>query len=404
MIIKILLLILISVSITANLAGQKQGYDTGQMYPELQAYANEEPLALSYLTKDWPVLEQWRIIGRSKMQELLSYSPKPVPLNSEILETVKKTGYTRYKVRYSITEFRRTEAYLLIPDGLQKPAPAVIALHDHGGFYYFGKEKITETENPPKVLTDFIGQAYGGRTYADELARRGFVVLCPDAFYFGSQRLNTDDVSGIFTEKYPAIKSSDENEAIRAYNEFCSTHEGILAKYIFGSGTTWPGILFHSDHISVDYLLTRPEVDPKRIGCMGLSIGGFRSANLFGLDPRISVCVDAGWMTSFIMQLDNHLRYHTWMIYIPRQLEFLDLPDVASLNAPRPLMIINCKKDALYSVEAMQSAEKKLEAIYKKLNASDHFKTNWYDVPHMLNLEMQNAAIEWLEKWLKSKN
>ena len=388
-----LLLLLFSVCITANLAGQKQQYDAGQMYPELQAYANEEPIALSWLKKDWPEIEQWRIMGRAKMQELLSYSPKPVPLNAEILETVKKKGYTRYKVSYAITQFRRTEAYLLIPDGLKKPAPAVIALHDHGGFYYFGKEKITETENPPKVLTEFISQAYGGRTYADELARRGFVVLCPDAFYFGSQRLNPDDITGIFTEKYPAIKSSDENEAIRAYNEFCSVHEGIMAKYIFDSGTTWPGILFHSDRVAVDYLMTRPEVDQQRIGCMGLSIGGFRSANLFGLDPRISVCVDAGWMTSFVMQLDNHLRNHTWMIYTPRQLEYLDLPDVASLNAPRPLMIINCKKDALYTIEAMKSAENKLGAIYQKLNAADHFKANWYDVPHMLNIEMQNDAI-----------
>jgi dienelactone hydrolase len=399
---KILFLILISACITANLSGQKQQYDVGQMYSELQSYANEQPLAFSWLTKDWSEIEQWRIMGRAKMQELLSYSPKPVPLKTEILETVKKKGYTRYKISYAITQFRRTEAYLLIPDGLKKPAPAVIALHDHGGFYYFGKEKITETENPPKILTEFISQAYGGRTYADELAKRGFVVLCPDAFYFGSQRLNPDNVTGIFTEKYPEIKSADENEVIRAYNEFCSVHEGIMAKYIFDSGTTWPGILFHSDRIAVDYLLTRPEVDPQRIGCMGLSIGGFRSANLFGLDPRISVCVDAGWMTSFVLQIDNHLRHHTWMIYTPRQLEYLDLPDVASLNAPRPLMIINCKKDALYSIEAMQSAENKLEAIYQKLNASDHFKANWYDVPHMLNIEMQNDAIGWLEKWLKN--
>jgi predicted esterase len=89
------------------------------------------------------------------------------------------------------------------------------------------------------------------------------------------------------------------------------------------------------------------------------------------------------------------------MIYVPHQLEFLDLPDVVSLNAPRPLMIINCNKDQLYSLEAMQRAADKIDTIYKRLGASDHYLVKWYDVPHSLNVEMQNDAISWLEKWLK---
>jgi dienelactone hydrolase len=397
-----LICVLLFISIFFSTAtAQEQKFDTGQFYPELQEYADEQGMVLSYLSKDWPEPEQWRVLGRARMLELLAYWPKPVPLDPEILETVKKEGYTRHKVSYALTPHRRTEAFLLIPDGLTGPAPAVIALHDHGGFYYYGKEKIVETENPPQILTDFISRSYDGRTYADELARRGFVVLCPDAVYFGSQRLDVNLIPEIFTRNFPGMNSSDENEAIRAFNQFSSRHEEIMAKYFLGSGTTWPGVLFHGDRVSVDYLLTIPEVDPGRIGSIGLSIGGFRSANLFGLDPRISACVDAGWMTSFAGQIDNHLRNHTWMVYVPGQLGFLDLPDVASLNAPRPLMIINCKKDMLYTIDAMQSAADKLEKIYERFGASDRFQVNWYDVPHLLNKEMQNDAISWLEQWLK---
>jgi dienelactone hydrolase len=397
----IFILLFVSVQLSINLSAQSSLYDMGQYYPEFQTYANEQPVSLSYLSKDWPELEQWRIQGRAKMMELLAYSPSPVPLNPVILEKVKKAGFTRYKVQYSVTKFRKTEAFLLIPDSLTGPAPAVIALHDHGGFYYFGKEKIVETENQPQVLKDFIKGAYEGRTYADELARKGFVVLCPDAFYFGSQRIDINQIPEYFTQKYPDLKSADENKVIIAYNQFCNEHEQIISKYIFDSGTTWPGVLFYGDRISVDYLLSRTEVDPSRIGCIGLSIGGFRSAHLFGLDPRIKVCVDAGWMTSYVKQMDNHLRHHTWMIYVPHQLEFLDLPDVVSLSAPRPLMIINCNKDQLYTLDAMHSAADKLETIYRKLDAPDHFKVKWYDVPHSLNIEMQNDAISWLENWLK---
>jgi len=394
------LFFIIGIAFTAQLSAQNGLYDTGGFYAEFQDYANSQPMSLSYLSRYWPELEQWRIQGRAKMQELLACSPKPVPLNPVITETVKKNGYTRYKVSYSLTTYRKTEAYLLIPDGLKGPAPAVIALHDHGGFYYFGKEKITEIENQPQVLKDFINEAYGGRTYADELARRGFVVLCPDAFYFGSQRIDETQVPEYFTTKFPDLRSPDRNKAIMAFNQFSSQHEQIMAKYLFDAGTTWPGVLFYGDRRSVDYLLTRPEVDPSRVGCMGLSIGGFRSAHLFGLDPRIKVCVDAGWMTSYVKQMDTHLRHHTWMIYVPHQLEFLDLPDVVSLNAPRPLMIINCNKDQLYSLEAMHTAADKIDSIYKRLGASDHYQVKWYDVPHSLNVEMQNDAISWLQKWL----
>lgn len=395
------ILFLVLLQTASLLYGQNLSKDLGQYYPEIQEYANSRAMSYSFLAKEWPEPEQWRIQGRAKMMELLSFTPEPVPLNPEITDKVKKNGYTRYKVRYSVTPYRKTEAFLLIPDGLTKPAPAVIALHDHGGFYYYGKEKITETEDQPKILKDFINTAYAGRPYADELARHGFVVLCPDAFYFGSQRIDISLLDDYFLRDYPGIKSSDKNKSIDAFNQFCSPYENIIARYIFDSGTTWPGILFHGDRVSVDYLLTRAEVDPGRIGCIGLSIGGFRSAHLFGLDPRISVGIDAGWMTSYSKQIDNHLRHHTWMIYVPGQLEFLDLPDVVSLSVPKPLMIINCKKDQLYTMTAMEAAADKIGEIYKKANASDRYLVKWYDVPHLFNIEMQNDAIEWLEKWLK---
>jgi dienelactone hydrolase len=376
-------------------------FDVAQFYPMLQDHADKQTVSLSYLSQDWPELEQWRILGRAKMQELLAFRPEPVPLNPRILETTHKDGYTRYLVSYSVTPFRSTEAFLLVPDGLTKPAPAVIALHDHSGFYYYGKEKIAETEGYPQVLSDLISRMYEGRPYADELARRGFVVFCPDAFYFGSQRMDMNQLTDGFKRKFPDLASDDPNASIKAFNALSGQHENIMARYIFASGSTWPGIMFYDDRVSVDYLLTRPEVDPDRIGCMGLSLGGFRSAHLFGLDPRIKAGVVAGWMTSYPRQMHNHFKHHTWMIYVPRQLEFLDLPDVASLNAPNPLMVINCRQDNLYTVEAMQTAASKLNMIYAKMGKQNHFAAKMYDVPHKLDIEMQNDAIAWLEKWLK---
>jgi dienelactone hydrolase len=372
----------------------------GNMYPFLKAYADQSPLSLSYLSREWPDAEAWRNQGRAKMSELLAYAPAPAPRTPVILKTVKMAGYTRHLIRYPVTSDRTTEAFLLIPDGLKAPAPAVVALHDHGGFYYYGKEKVTETEIDSATLKEHIRTSYGGRPFADELARRGFVVLVPDAFYFGSQQLDPRTVPAPAAGDLLRLKPGSD-ETIRKFNPFASRHEEIIAKTLFTAGTTWPGVLFQGDRASVDYLVTRAEVDPRRIGCVGLSIGGFRSAHLFGLDPRIKAGVVAGWMTTYSSLLYDHLSFHTWMIYIPGQHAYLDLPDVATLNAPNPLMVVNCSKDLLFTMQGMKAAEDKIAKVYARMGASDRFRCVFYDEPHSFKVPAQDDAIAWLERWLK---
>jgi dienelactone hydrolase len=373
----------------------------GNLYPFLQAQADRSPFALSYDARQPSDVPRWRADARAKMAELLRYSPAPPPRDGQVLETVKKAGYTRHRVRYAVTPDRHTEAFLLVPDRLRGPAPAVLALHDHGGFYYFGKEKITETEIDLPVLKDHIRDAYGGRTFADELARRGFVVLVPDAFYFGAQRLDPASVPPEAARALPNLKPGSDSY-VRAYNTFAHGQEEIVAKTLFTAGTTWPGVLFQGDRASLDYLLTRPEVDTNHIGCLGLSIGGFRAAHLFGLDGRIKAGVVAGWMTSYSSLLFDHLRWHTWMIYVPGQHEFLDLPDVAALNAPNPLLVINCSRDILFTLDGMKAAEGKIARVYTGLGAAERFRCAFYDEPHSLKIPAQEEAFEWLRRWLKS--
>ena len=374
--------------------------DVGQFYSLLKRHVDGTPPALSYLARDWPDRDQWRTVARAKMHELLAFHSDAVPPREEVLETVAFDGYTRHLVRYAVWADQTTEAFLLIPNRLDKPAPAIVAIHDHGGFYYYGKEKITQTENAPDILNRFIERSYGGRTYADELARRGFVVLVPDGFYFGSRRLDPARMSGRYTQRLSLLKP-DSDAYIEEFNRMASDHETLVAKTIFTAGTTWPGILLQGDRASVDYLLTRDEVDPQRIGCIGLSIGGFRSAHLAGLDPRIKAAVVAGWMTTYDALLRQHLRNHTWMIYVPGQRPYLDLPDVLSLCAPRPVMVINCLQDRLFTRHGMQQAEAKLAAIYDRMAAGDQFVCRYYDVPHSLTKSMQDEAIQWLQRHLQ---
>jgi dienelactone hydrolase len=378
---------------------------TGNHFPFLRDLALAGPHSYSFLSRDWGDVEQWRVSARAKVHELLAYDPPAVVRATELLSKQREDGYTLEHLRYQVAPGRHTEAFLLIPDGTDKPRPAVMALHDHGGNYFFGKEKITETNTDSQVLRNHISRSYGGRAFASELARRGYVVLVPDAFYFGSQRIDIHQVCEAPETPAELLRKMkklpvDSDEMARTYNRFAALQEGIFAKVILTAGTTWPGILFHGDRASVDVLVRRAEVDADRIACMGLSIGGYRSVNLFGLDPRIRVGVVAGFMCAQAALLQDHLWWHTWMIYVPRLYRYLDLPDVAALSAPRPLLVCNCAKDSLFTPDGMKAAATKLEAIYRKMGAPDRFRCNLYDEPHSLKVPAQEDAFAWLERWL----
>lgn len=372
--------------------------DVGGYHEFLAALASKRP-ALSWLGRSWSSVDEWRECGRAKTADLLCYAPEPVPPEPEILESVNMDGYTRHLVRYAVTADRTTQAFLLIPDALTGPAPAVMALHDHGGFYYHGKEKITSTEDPSEPLRAHIQESYGGRPYADALCRRGVVVLVPDAFYFGSQRLDPDAVPPRFTEALRSHRPGS-GDYVRAYHAFAWQHEELVARTILAAGATWPGILFQGDRASLDVLLARPEVDASRVGCMGLSIGGYRAAHLFALDARVHCAVVAGWMTTYRSLLRDHIGCHTWMVYIPGQVQWLDLPDVVTLNAPRPLMVMQCRRDALFTLEGMKDAESRIRDVYQSLGHADRFRCAWYDIPHSLPVAAQEDAFAWLDTWL----
>ncbi|QHT71853.1 hypothetical protein GXP67_01835 [Rhodocytophaga rosea] len=381
-------------------AAQTEVSDVGNFYPLLEAYSARQNCRLSFLAKERKNVEEWRKEARAKLNELLAFTPPPAPLATQILDTIKREGYTQYLVRYNVNALQQTEAFLLVPDNLTKSAPAVIALHDHGGFYFYGKEKHTLTDNRPQILVDYIKNLYEGRTYADELAKRGYVVLCPDVLYFGSQKLDLDKMPSLTKENFPDLQSADEATRIKAFNKLANGQETIMAKTMFTAGTTWLGIILQSDRVAIDFLLSRPEVDPQKIACMGLSLGGLRSTYLFGMDARVKAGIIAAFSTTYAYMLQEYVR-HTWMMYVPRQYQYLDLPDVASLNAPRPLLVLNCKQDALFHPDGMKAAEKKLSAIYTWMKAKDKFTCNYYDVPHSLTIAMQEDAFAWLDKWLK---
>ena len=380
--------------------------DLGNIHETIEWISRQPARGLSFLDSRWKSVEEWKKVARPVYRRLLSYHPKPAPLSAKVLSREQRDGFTLESVRIAATQGYDIPGWLLIPAGAQAKRPGVIAIHCHGGCYVWGHEKILSAPGEAEWATQYRERAYG-RPYTEFLARRGFVVLVTDGFYFGARRLKVEELDATVSPSYlqeplKRIRSLDRGTTAwyRAIDRACSEFENLVAKTIFTAGATWPGILAWDDMRAVDYLMSRPEVDPKRIGCLGLSIGGMRTAHLIAADARIKAACVIGWMTAFNTQLRKHLRHHTWMIYVPGLYGQMDFPDAAGMMAPGALMVQQCSRDALYPMQGMKESVAKLEAVYRKAGVPERFRGVFYDVPHSFTPPMQEDAFVWLEKWL----
>jgi dienelactone hydrolase len=364
----------------------------GSLYPFIQKQADRSPLELSFLKPQFRNLEAWQKRARARVFEHLFYAPAPVAPAAQIISRADKGDHIVEYLTFQTTPDLRVPAYVLIPKNAKFPAPGIVALHDHGGFYLWGKEKIIARDDEHEVLRAFKQQYYDGRSVATELARQGYVVIVIDMFFWGERRMLLKDDPPVYDNREKMTK-----EDISAFNRRSQQSESLVARSLFTAGLTWPGVILWDDIRTLDYLASRPEVDARRLGCVGLSVGGYRSFLLAALDPRIKVAVDVGWMTSFGSQISKHvmntvgLTFHIIGLY-----RYLDLPDLAALIAPRSVMVINGSRDRLFALEGVEAAFKKVALCYGKAGAAERQRCRMYDAPHQFNAAMQSEAWEFI--------
>lgn len=373
------------------------GSDVGSLFPFIEAQAVHGEFPLSFLQPKFRSLRAWKRRARGRLLELLHYAPAPCPPEPRLLSRTDADDHWREAVTFQTAPGVRVPAYVLVPKDAKGPLPALVALHDHGGFYLWGKEKIVQLPDENPALPEFRQRYYGGRAIANELVRQGYLVLVIDMFYWGERRMQLDDDPADWRERSAGLS----RERIQAFNARAGQNEPLVGRTLYSAGFTWPGVMFWDDVRTVDYLQSRPDVDPQRIGCVGLSVGGLRSGHLAALDERVRAAVVVGWMASFPAQLKKHIRHtigHTKVV--PGLYRQLDYPDVVSLAMPTPLLVINGAKDALFDLDGVKASFTKLNACYAKAGVPEKCATRLYDTPHEFNQEMQTEAWAWLKRWL----
>jgi dienelactone hydrolase len=347
------------------------------------------------------------IATQQKVREVLGYCTCPeIPLDVRVEQTWERDGLSGERITWSVGYGPRTEAYLLMPAGVTTPLPGIVALHDHGGFKYFGKEKIADgPDEPATVLVDFRCECYGGRAYANALVKEGFVVLIHDTFLWGSRKFPLEDMPQGIQDQTKAIALANSGvtavDEIGFYNQATGIHEHLVSKYCNLLGTSMAGVVSHEDRIAVNYLLSRPEVLTGKVGCIGLSGGGNRAVLLQATHDSLQASVIVGLMSTYEGLLDHNVFSHTWMFFPFLWARYGDWPDIAACRAPSPLLVQYDLEDTLFTPEGMRAADARLASHYASVGHPEAYTGQFYPGPHKFDLEMQAAAFKWLKKHLR---
>lgn len=376
----------------------------GQYGPWAVSQMPDPPL-LSYRLDTFTDPDDWRAVARAKVEECLAAPDIGGLPEVTVHRRYEYDGLEIEEISWQLPYGRPTEAVVLKPKGAEGPLPALLGLHDHSGNKYLGKRKITRTQDElPSFQKDLQVLSYEDRAWANELAKRGYVVLVHDVFTFGSRRVFYEDAGGFTWGPLKITDQTDENpedpENVQAYNEWAGEHEHIMAKSLFSAGLCWPGVFLREDQRALDVLCARPDVDAGRVGCAGLSGGGLRTAYLGGMDTRIKASVCAGFMTTWADLILNKCYTHTWMTYIPLIPRYLEFSEIYGLRVPLPTMVLSNKEDTLFTLPEMQKADAILREVFEKAGAGDRYDGRFYEGHHKLDKQMQEDAFAWLDKWL----
>jgi dienelactone hydrolase len=376
----------------------------GAYGPWAAGLAGDGPARLSFRNPGFPVgdLEVWRRLARERLRLcLMQPDAGPVP-KAQLQHQLVHDGLHIEHLSWQLPYGPPTEAIFLKPAGAPGRLPAVLGLHDHGGNKYFGWRKIAQLGDAvhPMMKKHRDGY-YGGVSWANELARRGFAVLVHDTFAFASRRVRVGDLPPVIRKAHVEVNPESQAE-IDDYNHFAADHEHLMSKSLFSAGTTWPGVFTAEDQRALDYLCSRDDVDPARVGCAGLSGGGLRTVYLAGLDDRIRCACCVGMMTTWRDYLLNKCHTHTWMVYIPGIPLDLDYPEILGLRVPLATLVQNDEADQLFRIGEMRRADRILSEVYAKADAKDRYKCSFYPGPHKFDRPMQTEAFEWFERWLKA--
>ena len=286
-----------------------------------------------------------RALGRMPQQ--------PCSLDPDILGTLMRPGYAIERITFQSRPGVRVTANLYRPDPVEQPCPAVLSVHGHWAW----------ARMDPHVQPRCIG-----------LAKLGYVVLCVDAFGAGERAI--DPGPGTY-------------------------HGGLLGACLLPVGTPLIGLQVNDNRRAVDYLISRPDVDPARLAITGASGGGNQTLYAGATDERLKAVIPVCGVGTY----DSYLTSACCVCEINvGGAIYATTADLLAMVAPRALLVISATRDALqFSVREAAKSVARARDRFRLLGAEARIRHLAIESGHDYNAPMREAMYGWVEKWLRGK-
>ncbi len=278
--------------------------------------------------------------------------PRDHKVSAQLVSTEDRGAYTLEKLVLDLNGIESAPAYFAKPKGKTGRLPTVLFNHSHGGGYKIGKTEFIEgreyLNNPP---------------YAEFLTSLGYNALCFDTWIFGERAKQTE----------------------------LETFKNML----WHGQVLW-GMMVYDSLKAVDYLVTRPDVDAKRLGTVGMSMGSSTAQWAGALDSRLKVVVDICCLTDWhtLVEVDG-LKGHGIYYYVPDLLNHFTTAQMNALIAPRAHLSLAGNQDKLTPAAGLDKVDAELKKVYASAGHPENWKLLRYDGGHLENPQMREEIRKW---------
>src|SRR3954471_10822022 len=356
---------LMAVLMSFNSVSAAEKIDTSRGDKMLAEYFRAETQKIAEASaaklKDWNDWTAHREEYRRQLREMLGLDPPPerTPLNAVVTGKLERDDFKVEKLYFQSRPHLYVTGNLYLPKKPKGKVPAILYVCGH---------------SPSKK----DGVSFGNKTkfqhHGAWFARNGYVCLVIDTLQLG-------EIEGIHHGTY--------RENMWWWNARGYTPAGV---------ETWNSIR------AIDYLVSRPEVDPERIGVTGRSGGGAYSWYTTALDDRIKAVVPVAGITN----LENHVvdgcvEGHCDCMFMVNTYRW-DYPQLAALAAPRPLLISNTDRDPIFPFDGVVDIYQKVRDLYEFDKKGEDVALQMAAGPHEDLQVMQLYALQWFDKYLKGEN
>jgi hypothetical protein len=295
---------------------------------------------------------------RQELYELLGdLPPRSRRIDAQLVAVEERQGYVLEILLLELNGIEPVPAYFVRPKDVQGPLPVILYNHAHGGDYVLGKDEL------------LVGRKVLQRPpYADALTRLGYAALCIDTWAFGERR---------------------------------GRSEGEIFREMLWSGQVMWGMMIFDSLRALDYLASRPDIDPARIGTLGLSMGSTMAWWLAALDTRVKICIDICCLTEFEALIAHRsLEAHNVYYFVPSLLKHFTTAQINALIAPRAHLSLAGIFDPLTPPDGLDRIDAALHEVYAAAGAADAWRLSRYATGHMETAAMREEIIAFLQRWL----